>query len=178
MDNDHLFVCFSSEALVAPQGMAPFYQEIKTLASELDEEKLEQFFEGRFNWHWYPIVTSGMSSFPTHGDLPGELTEDGLLRAIGYASAICAREEGKRFVSALGLLSLLCRSLDEPKSESTLTKNFMKIRSNVTKNDIDPNIHYWFSKIALYQLRTGVVPEGYQGSFDRAGLNAPENEKG
>lgn len=127
MDNDHLFVCFSSEALVAPQGVAPFYQEIKTLASELDEEKFEQFFEGRFNWHWYPIVSSGMSSFPTHGDLPGELTEDGLLRAIGYASTICAREEGKRFISGLGLLSLLCRSLDEPKSEPTLTKNFMKI---------------------------------------------------
>jgi len=57
-----------------------------------------------------------------------------------------------------------------------LTENFMTIRTNVTKNDIDPNIHYWFSKVALYQLRTGIVPEGYQGVFDRAGLNAPENE--
>jgi hypothetical protein len=178
MDNDHLFVCFSQEALVAPEGAPPFHQNIKTLASELDEQKFEQFFEGRFNWHWYPIVTNGMSSFPAHGDLPGELTEDALLRAIGYAATICAREDGKRFISGLGLLSLLCRSLDKPKNSLPLTKNFMKIRSNVCKNDIDPNIHYWFSKIALYQLNTGIIPDGYEGIFDRAGLNAPMSHNG
>ena len=176
MDNDHLFVCFSREALVAPAGVPPFHEDIKTFAAELDQQKFEQFFEGRFNWHWYPIVTMGTSSFTSHGDLPGKLSEDGLLRAIGYAATICAREDGNRFISGLGLLSLLCRSLDEPKEVPLLTENFMTIRTNVTKNDIDPNIHYWFSKVALYQLRTGIVPEGYQGVFDRAGLNAPENE--
>ncbi len=76
--------------------------------------------------------------------------------------------------SGLGLLSLLCRSVDKPQAVSELTLHFMAIRKHVTRNAIDPNIHYWFSKVALYQITTGVVPHGYDGPFDRAGLNAPK----
>jgi len=74
----------------------------------------------------------------------------------------------------LGLLSLLCRSVEKPQAVPALTNHFMRIRESVTRNAIDPNVHYWFSKIALYQLETGAIPEGYDGAFDRAGLNAPD----
>jgi hypothetical protein len=52
--------------------------------------------------------------------------------------------------------------------------HFMQIREGVTRNAIDPNIPFWFSKVALYQLNTSTIPKGYDGSFDRAGLNAPD----
>ena len=48
----------------------------------------------------------------------------------------------------------------------------MAIRELVTRNAIDPNIRFWFSKIALYQMNRGVVPNGYEGTFDHAGLYA------
>jgi len=177
MDNDHLFVCFSREALSAPDGAPPFHEEIKTLAANLSEETFAEFFEGRYKWHWYPIVASGFSSFPAHGDLPEELTVSALLESIGYAAALCAREDSKRFISGLGLLSLLCRSLDKPQDVPELSRHFMAIRERVTRNAIDSNIHYWFSKVALYQLDTGVIPEGYNGAFNREGLNAPEKKE-
>jgi hypothetical protein len=52
----------------------------------------------------------------------------------------------------------------------------MAIRELVTRNAIDVNISFWFSKVALYQINTGVVPDGYGGTFDRAGLNAPTDD--
>jgi len=174
MDNDHLFVCFSKEAQSASNGEPPFHEEIKKFASSMTEETFFDFFEKRFAWHWYPIITSRLSSFPVHGDLPEELTEVQRLQAIGYAASICAREDRRRFISALGLLSLLCRAVETPQEVPTLTKNFIRIREAVTRNAIDPNIPYWFSKIALYQLSSGAVPDDYSGSFDRAGLNAPD----
>jgi len=174
MDNDRLFACFSQEALSEPNGSPPFHEQIKEFAATFDEKTFCDFYEGRFKWHWYPIITSGMTSFPVHGDLPGELTESGLLQAIAYAATICARQDRKRFISALGLLSLLCRAVEKPQGVPSLSRKFMRIRESVTRNEIDPNISYWFSKIALYQLSTGIVPDGYEGTFDRAGLNAPE----
>lgn len=174
MDTDHLFVCFSEEAQSPPNGSPPFHDNIKDFAAKLDESNFEKFFEGRYTWHWYPIITSGLSSFPVHGDLPEHLNQDQLLRAIGYAATICSREDGRRFISALGFLSLLCRAVDPPQRVSALSKHFMQIRESVTRNAIDPNIPFWFSKIALYQLNTATVPDGYADSFDRAGLNAPD----
>ena len=50
----------------------------------------------------------------------------------------------------------------------------MRIRESVTRNAIDSNILFWFSKIAHYQFSTGIVPDGYEGSFECAGLNAPD----
>lgn len=178
MNDDHLFVCFSQKALAARNGTPPFHNEIKTFAANLNKTSFSEFYDGRFNWHWYPIVTSGFSSFPTHGDLLGKLTNSAVISAIGYAEDICSREDGKRFISVLGLLSLLCRSVDSPKTVPKLTNHFMAIRERVTANAIDPNIHYWFSKVAFYQLNTGAVPNGYEGSFDRAGLNAPKKDGG
>ena len=174
MDNNCLFVCFSHEARAVPKGRPPFHDEIKAFAASMNEASFAEFYEGRFKWHWYPIITRGVSSFPTHGDLPEELSESELLEAIGYAANICSKEDGKRFISALGLLSLLCRSVDSPEAVPSLTTHFMAIRQRVTENAIDANIHYWFSMVALYQLSSGVAPDGYEGSFDHAGLNAPE----
>lgn len=174
MDNDHLFVCFSEHAQIPPQGSPSFHDNIEDFAAALDEQTFENFFEGRYSWHWYPIITSGLSSFPVHGDLHEHLNQDQVLRAIGYAANICAREDGRRFISALGLLSLLCRAVDAPQEVPTLTMHFMQIREGVTRNAIDPNIPFWFSKVALYQLNTSAIPKGYIGSFDRAGLNAPD----
>jgi len=174
MDNDHLFVCFSEEAQSAPIGEPAFHEQIKDFAANLTERTLTDFYEKRFAWHWYPTITSGFSSFPVHGDLPGELNDAQRLEAIGYAASICSREDRKRFISALGLLSLLCRACEEPEEVASLTKHFMRIRAGATQNAIDPNIPFWFSKVALFQLSTGVAPDGYTGSFDRAGLNAPE----
>lgn len=176
MDDDYLFVCFSHDALDGSNGEPPFYNDIKTFAVNLNEQSFTEFFEKRFAWHWYPIMTSGFSSCPVHGDLTEELTDKGRCLAIGYAAPICAREDGKRFISGLGLLSLLCRSVEKPQVVPALTTHFMHIREVVTRNAIDANIPYWFSKIAFYQLQTGVTPEGYQGTFDLAGLNAPDKK--
>jgi hypothetical protein len=176
-DDGLLFVAFSYDALEEANGAAPFHSDLKSFVEALEESSFNEFFDARFAWHWYPIVTRGFSSFPAHGDLPGELDKPRLLNAIGWSAAICAREEGKRFVSALGLLSLLCRSLDRPEPVAALSRHFMSIRERVTRNAIDRNIHYWFSRVAFYQWRTGEVPDGYGGTFDRAGLNAPESEK-
>ena len=171
MDNDLLFVCFSTNA-VAPSADAPLAEGIENFAAAIDRSALRQFYEERYRWHWYPIVSAGFSSFPTHGDLVGELSEWQIHDCIGYAAEICREEDGKRFVSALGLLSLLCRSSEQPKEVPQLSERFMKIRESVTANKIDANIPYWFSKVALFQIATGAVPSGYTGSFDRAGLNA------
>jgi hypothetical protein len=174
MGDDHLFVCFSEEAQAAPIGEPPHHENIKDFAANLDESSFEHFINGRYAWHWYPIITSGFSSFPVHGDLPEHLNQDQLLRATGYTATICSREDGRRFISALGLLALLCRAVDSPQGVPALTQNFMFIRESATRNSIDPNILFWFSNAALYQLNTSVVPDGYDGSFDRAGLNAPD----
>lgn len=173
MDNDLLFVCFSTNA-VAPCADAPLAEGVEKFAATIDRAGLRHFFEERFHWHWYPIVSAGFSSFPTHGDLVGELSEQQIHECIGYAAEICWEEDGKRFVSALGLLSLLCRSCHQPKEVPQLSEHFMRIRQRVTANEIDSNIPYWFSKVALFQIATGAVPHGYTGTFDRAGLNAPE----
>jgi hypothetical protein len=176
LDEDNLFVCFSNDALEAPRGEPPFHDNICDFAATIDKHSFLEFFEGRFAWHWYPIISSGLSTFPTHGDLPDNLNEDKRLLAVGYAASICAQEEGKRFISGLGLLFLLCGSVKTPKPVPELSCNFMAIRERVTRNAIDPNIHFWFSKIVLYQINTSVVPEGYNGSFDRKGMNAPRVE--
>ena len=173
MDNDYPFVCFSEEAGSLPNGKSPFHGEIKAFASNMTEATFSDFYEKRFAWHWYPIITFRFSTFPVHDDLPEELTDSQRLQAIGYAASICVREDRKRFISALGLLSILCRAVETPKEVPALTKHFMHIRDGVTRNAIDPNIPYWFSKIVLFQLSSGVVPDGYRGSLDRAGLNAP-----
>ncbi|MEA1922759.1 MAG: hypothetical protein U9N63_08885, partial [Pseudomonadota bacterium] len=86
MDDDHLFVCFSQDALAAPNGTPPFHDEIKAFAANLNKTSFSEFYEGRFNWHWYPIVTNSVSSFSTHEDLLSELTKSAVLRAIGYAA--------------------------------------------------------------------------------------------
>lgn len=176
MDNDYLFVCFSPEALASPEGGVPLNEKIAEFAKTIDRDGLRSFFEERFRWHWYPVVSAGFNSFATHGDLNGEINEEKRLECIGYAAEICAEEDGKRFVSALGLLSLLCRGCEAPKDVPALTQHFMEIRKRVTANSIDPNIPFWFSKVALFQLGTRVVPDGYVGTFDRTGLNAPDAE--
>jgi hypothetical protein len=173
MDNDLLFVCFSTNA-IAPSADAPLNEGIERFAAAIDRAGLRQFYEERCRWHWYPIVSAGFSSFPTHGDLVGELSERQLLDCIGYAADICREEDGERFISALGLLSLLCRHCDQPQEVPLLTRHFMEIRKRVSANAIDANIHFWFSKVALFQIATGAIPDGYTGTFDRAGLNAPK----
>jgi hypothetical protein len=173
MDNDLLFVSFSTNA-IAPSDDAPLNEGIEKFAAAIDRVGFRHFYEERFRWHWYPIVSVGFSSFPTHGDLVGELSEQQIDDCIGYAAEICREEDEKRFVSALGLLSLLCRSCEQPKAVQQLSEHFVKIRERVTANEIDPNIPYWFSKVALFQIATGVIPHGYSGTFDRAGLNAPK----
>lgn len=152
----------------------PFHETIKDVFAKLDERTFSEFYEGRFTWHWYPIITSGFISYYVHGDLPKTLPEDVLLQAIGYAASICGREDGKRFISGLGLLSLLCSNIENPLENPFLTKNFLQIRESTVRNAIDPNIPFWFSKIALYQLHTGVAPDRYDGNLDLAGLNAPD----
>ena len=173
MHNDHLFVSFSKDAASAPIGYPPFHDEIETYAKSLDRAGLQRFFERRYQWHWYPVVTSGLSSFPVHGDLLEVLSQEQVLECIGYAAELCATEDGKRFISALGLLTMLCRFCESPRNVPALTESFVQIRQRVAANAIDPNIGYWFSNAAVFQLATGVVPNGYTGSFDRAGLNAP-----
>lgn len=174
MDNDHLFVCFSEEALTPSKGTFPIHDKVKDFEDTLDEHTFESLFEACYLWHWYPIISSFISTFPVHSDIYERLSQDQLLRAIGYAASICAREDGRRFISALGLLSLLCRAVDSPQQVPALNRHFMQIREGVTRNAIDPNIPFWFSKVALYQLNTATIPNGYHGSFDRAGLNAPD----
>jgi hypothetical protein len=96
-----------------------------------------------------------------HGDLPSVLSPAQRLEAIGYAATICAREDGQRFISALGLLYLLCCSVrrrGKPVAVPELTKHFMRIREATTRNAIDSNIDHWFSQVADYQFKTGVVP--------------------
>lgn len=173
MDKDYLFVCFSKEALNPPDGKPPFHDEIKDFAKNIDRERFRQFFEGRCRWHWYPLISERFLTFPTHGDLHGELSVEQRHECIGYAAEICSEEDGKRFISALGLLTLLCRACDTPVEVDQLTKHFMEIRGKVSSNAIDPNIRYWFSKVVSFQMATGVTPTGYIGDFDRAGLNAP-----
>jgi hypothetical protein len=174
MDTDHLFVCFSQDALSPTDGSPPFHESIQEFTANIDVSSFKEFFEGRRKWHWYPIITSGLSSFPVHGDLPDHLSDQQMLQAVGWAATICSQEDGKGFISALGLLSLMCRSVNEPKPVPALSKHFMTIRKAVTRNTIDPNIPYWFSKVVLFQLQTGIPPENYTGSFDRSGLNAPD----
>jgi hypothetical protein len=171
---NRMFVCFSDDAKTPPVGEPAFHTQIKEFAANLTKDTFSEFYEKRFEWHWYPIITSGFSSGPVHCDLTDELTDKQLLETIGYAASICAREDLKRFISALGLLSLLCRNCEKPEEVPSLTKHFMQIRESVTRNAIDPNIPYWFSKVVLFQLSTGVIPDGYSGSFDRDGLNAPD----
>ena len=173
MDNSPLFVCFSREALSRPSGPPAFHDEIADFARQIDRTRLREFFEHRFRWHWYPIVSSGMASFPVHGDLAMELSRSQSRECIGFAAEICAEEDGQRFISALGLLSLLCRGCDPPAVVDLLTRNFMPIRSKVPSNAIDPNIPYWFGRVAAYQLATGAVPIGFDGTFDLRGLNPP-----
>lgn len=174
MDDDLLFVCFSMEAANPPEGEPPFHDAIEEFARDPSREQFRQFFEGRYLWHWYPIISSGFYSFAAHGDLLAELSEEKRHQCIGFAAEICAEEDGKRFISALGLLTFLCGGCSAPVEVEPLTKHFLNIREKVTANAIDENIHYWFSKIVLFQIATGVTPMGYRGSFDRAGLNAPE----
>jgi hypothetical protein len=173
---DYPFVCFSPEALGETNGDAPFHGEIEAFAKSIDEESLNAFYEGRLRWHWYPILSSGFNSFSVHQDLTPCLKGEKLRDAIGWAAKIASREEGQRFIAALGLLAFLCMEEKESLEVPLLTKHFMAIRERVTRNAIDPNIHYWFSWIALQQLNTGKMPEGYTGDFDRAGLNAPKDE--
>jgi len=161
MDNDHLFVCFSMEATAAPEGDPLFHKEIKDFAKTINREGFRQFFEDRYRWHWYPIISSGFSSFSTHGDLNEELTEEQRYQCIGYAAEICAAEDGKRFISAFGLLTLLCRSCDEPREVPALTEFIMQICKRARTNTIDPNIPYWLGKIVVFQVATGVKPKGF-----------------
>ena len=175
LDYYELFECFSPEAL-APREKPPFYDCIRDFATTLDAQSFTNFFNARFKWHWYPVGTVRLSSFPTNGDLVEALNEKQTLAAIGYAASMCAQENGKRFISALGLLSLLCQSIKQEQPVPALTQSFMAIRELVTRNAIDVNISFWFSKVALYQINTGVVPDGYGGTFDRAGLNAPTDD--
>lgn len=174
MNDDDLFVCFSFDAQETPVGEPAFHKQISRFAATMTEKTFSEFYEKRFAWHWYPIITNGLSTFPTHGNLFNELTESQKLEAIGFAASICAREDRKRFISALGLLSFLCRSCKKYQEVISLTTHFVRIREATTLNAIDPNIPYWFSKVASFQLSTGVVPEGYNGTFDRTGLNAPK----
>ena len=175
LDYYQLFECFSPEAL-APREKPPFYDCIRDFATTLDAQSFTNFFNARFKWHWYPVGTVRLCSFPTNGDLVKALNEKQTLAAIGYAASMCAQENGKRFISALGLLSLLCQSIKQEQPVPALTQSFMAIRELVTRNAIDVNISFWFSKVALYQINTGVVPDGYGGTFDRAGLNAPTDD--
>jgi len=175
LDYYELFVCFSPEAL-APCEKPPFYDCIRDFATTLDAQSFTNFFNARFKWHWYPVGTVGLSSFSTNGDLVEALNEKQTLAAIGYAASMCTQENGKRFISALGLLSLLCQSIKQEQPVLALTQSFMAIRELVTRNAIDENIRFWFSNVALYQINTGVVPYGYGGTFDRAGLKAPTDD--
>jgi len=173
MDNDFRFVCFSPEALKNPVGDVPFLDGLEDFSRNLTEQSLNEFFEGRFRWHWYPILSAGFNSFSIHSDLTTLLHGEKLHEAIGWAALIASREDGRRFIAALALLSFLCRQEPTPKEVPSLTEHFMEIRERVTRNAIDPNISFWFSKIALYQLNSGAMPHGYNGDFDRGGLNAP-----
>ena len=177
MDSDYPFVCFSPDALEGAEGDAPFSEGIDEFARNLTEQLLTKFYEGRFHWHWYPIWSFGFNSFSVHSDLTTRLQGEKLREAIGWAATIASREEGRRFISALGLLSFLCREDNTPKEVPLLSKHFMAIRERVTRiadDATDPNISFWFSKIALFQLNTGVMPDDYSGTFDRPGLNAPK----
>jgi len=176
LDNDFPFVCFSPKALAGFEGQAPHSEDIEEFAKNLDESSLISFYEGRYKWFPYPILSRGFNSFPVHGDLTTRLQGKKLNDAIGWAATIASNEEGDRFISALGLLCFLCREEKIPKEVPLLTKHFMAIRERISRNadnTDDPNISYWFSKVALFQLNTGIIPEGFSGSFDRAGLNAP-----
>lgn len=173
MDKDNLFVCFSPEACRNADGKPLFHDGIECFAKALTRETFQEFFEARYKWHWYPIWTRRMSTFSVHEDLPQYLRATQVLDGIGYASEICAREDGRRFISGLGLLALLCRWVEHPSAVTGLSDNFMAVRSGVTQNAIDPNIEYWFSKVASYQFKSGIVPKDYTGSFDVQGLCAP-----
>ena len=176
MDNDYLFVYFSPLAQLTEAGRPPFSDVIEEYVRKLDEKSFNAFFEARFLWHWYPILTYGFNSWPVNRDLVCLLKGDKLRDAIGWSSTLATREDGQRFISALGLLSFLCREEKSPKEVPLLTKHFMTIRNLATSNQVDLNIGFWFSKIALFQLNTGVIPTGYEGTFDRAGLNIPSEK--
>ena len=172
----NLFVYFSPDATERPTEKAPFHDEIAEFAEGVDREKFREFFEARFRWHWYPIITYRVSSFPCYADLNGVLAEDVRHRCIGYCAEICAEEEDKRFVSAMGALAMLCTSCRAAKEAPELTGHFMQIRKKAGEFPDDPNVSFWFSQVVVFQIATGVVPQGYTGSFDRPGMNAPEKE--
>ena len=176
MDNDYPFVCFSPLAQSTAAGRPPFSDIIEEYAGNLDEKSFDAFYEARFLWHWYPILSYRFNSWPVNRDLICLLKGDKLRDAIGWSSTLASREDGQRFICALGLLSFLCREEKCPKEVPLLTKHFMTIRDIATSNQVDPNIGFWFSKIALFQLNTGVNPTGYEGTFDRAGLNIPSEK--
>lgn len=165
MGEGMLFRAFSKHALEMPDGPPPFLDEMDSFAERLDAERLEAFFEGRCEWHWYPILTLGFSSGSVHHDLIDVLGQDQLLEAIGYAAPICAREDGERFVSALGLLMMLCRAVETPAPVDSLTAGFMAIREAATRNAIDSNIRYWFDQVASFQKKGGVDPLGFDGTW-------------
>lgn len=160
-----LFRAFSKHALESPDEPPPFVDEMSEFARGLDAERLEAFFEARHEWHWYPILTLGFTSGSVHHDLIDELDREGLLRAIGYAAPICAREDGKRFVSALGLLMMLCRAVEDPAPVEELTAHFMAIRGAAERNAIDSNIRHWFGMVAIFQRDSGAEPAGFDGSW-------------
>jgi len=171
------FVVFSLKAVLNTAEQPPLHNGIESIGRSLTKDSFLSLFEARLSWHWYPIVSAGLASFPTFEDLLAVLDDSLRLKAIGWSAQLAATADGERFVSALGLLSLLCRTATNRQPVEELTEHLLEIRSKVSLNAIDKNVPYWFSRIAAYQLATGVLPSGYTGAFTVDALN-PETTTG
>ncbi len=165
MRHDPLFRAFSQHALEPFEGPAPFHAEIESFAAQLDGPRLEEFFEARCAWHWYPVITDGFASGSLYCDIVDALSQEQLPAAIGYAAVICAREDGQRFVSALGLLTELTKVVEQPVPVAELAEHWRAIRDAAERNAIDSNVEYWFNLVSWFQKEGGVEPVGFDGRW-------------
>ncbi len=143
------------------------------LCGTWSRETFFEFFEARLDQHWYPVVSDGLSAILTFADLPPKLDDTGRRFAIGWTAEIAATAEQERFVAALGLLALLARSAPKTEEVPELSRTFVAIRDRIAPNAIDANVPYWFSRIAAYQIGTGIVPPGHEGELTAHLLNPP-----
>jgi uncharacterized protein (DUF1810 family) len=164
------FVRFSLYSVPKGDGKIPHWLTPRDRGT-WSRETFLAFFEARLDQHWYPVVSDGLSATLTFADLPPKLDDTEYRLAIGWTAEIAATAEHERFVAALGLLALLARIAPRTEEVAELSRAFVAIRDRVAPNAIDANVPYWFSRVAAYQIGTGIVPPGHAGELTAQSLN-------
>ncbi len=72
------FVVFSLKAVLNTAQEPPLHAEIESIGRSLTKDSFLSLFEARLSWHWYPIVSAGLASFPSFEDLRAVLSHLGL----------------------------------------------------------------------------------------------------